>query len=79
MYTTVCNVLSPFFAGEAGEKMFENDTKIPTDAEKTALDSYLKSHFPRDRKKKLDMASLCTQFSYSMSTTDIIGYHSGPF
>ena len=25
------------------------------------------------------MASLCTQFSYSMSTTDIIGYHSGPF
>ena len=45
--------MSPFFAGEAGEKMFENDTKIPTDAEKTALDSYLKSHFPRDRKKNL--------------------------
>ena len=38
-----------------------------------------KKSFSQGSKKKLDMASLCTQFSYSMSTTDIIGYHSGPF
>ena len=32
-----------------------------------------KKSFSQGSKKKLDMASLCTQFSYSMSTTDIIG------